>query len=278
MPRRRPSGPPRSRKRPTSSAGSSKARAREAGAPGGVGAEARWPQDVDRARGRRCARKWSTSRSPSASGSSARACATRIIAGSCRTRSAGSTGQLAVRPTSGPPARYAKALFDVAREAGATEAIGQELEQVAASSRGRRGELDVRAPAPVDQARRAPRRWRWRSRRARRRASSCRTSWASWPSAAGPIICPRSSGPTGRSWTPSSAAPAPRCGPRSPSRTERSASSRRKLERALGKRIILEEQVDATLLGGFIAQVGSLIFDGSLDGQLARMRQRLARG
>jgi len=51
-----------------------------------------------------------------------------------------------------------------------------------------------------------------------------------------------------------------------------------KLEHALGKRIILEEQVDATLLGGFIAQVGSLIFDGSLDGQLARMRQRLARG
>jgi F-type H+-transporting ATPase subunit delta len=51
-----------------------------------------------------------------------------------------------------------------------------------------------------------------------------------------------------------------------------------RLERVLGKRIILEEQVDDALLGGFIAQVGSLILDGSLDGQLARMRQRLARG
>ncbi len=51
-----------------------------------------------------------------------------------------------------------------------------------------------------------------------------------------------------------------------------------RLARALGKQIILEEQVDVTLLGGFIAQVGSLILDGSLDGQLARMRQRLARG
>lgn len=51
-----------------------------------------------------------------------------------------------------------------------------------------------------------------------------------------------------------------------------------RLERVLGKRIILEEQVDATLLGGFVAQVGSLILDGSLDGQLARLRQRLARG
>ena len=51
-----------------------------------------------------------------------------------------------------------------------------------------------------------------------------------------------------------------------------------RLERALGKRILLEEHVDSTLLGGFVAQVGSLILDGSLDGQLARMRERLARG
>lgn len=51
-----------------------------------------------------------------------------------------------------------------------------------------------------------------------------------------------------------------------------------RLERALGKRILFEEHVDSTLLGGFVAQVGSLILDGSLDGQLARMRERLARG
>ncbi|HET8575654.1 MAG TPA: ATP synthase F1 subunit delta [Methylomirabilota bacterium] len=51
-----------------------------------------------------------------------------------------------------------------------------------------------------------------------------------------------------------------------------------RLERTVGKRILLEEQVDPTLLGGFVAQVGSLILDGSLDGQLARMRERLARG
>jgi F-type H+-transporting ATPase subunit delta len=52
----------------------------------------------------------------------------------------------------------------------------------------------------------------------------------------------------------------------------------RRLESALGKRILLEERVDPTLLGGFVAQVGSYIVDGSLDGQLARMRERLARG
>jgi F-type H+-transporting ATPase subunit delta len=51
-----------------------------------------------------------------------------------------------------------------------------------------------------------------------------------------------------------------------------------RLERMLGKRIILEEQRDPALLGGFVAQVGGFVLDGSLDGQLARMRERLARG
>ena len=51
-----------------------------------------------------------------------------------------------------------------------------------------------------------------------------------------------------------------------------------RLGQVLGKRIIVEERVDATLLGGFVAQVGSLILDASLDGQLERMRERLARG
>jgi F-type H+-transporting ATPase subunit delta len=52
----------------------------------------------------------------------------------------------------------------------------------------------------------------------------------------------------------------------------------RRLGSALGKRILLEERMDPTLLGGFVAQVGSFIVDGSLDGQLGRMRERLARG
>ena len=50
------------------------------------------------------------------------------------------------------------------------------------------------------------------------------------------------------------------------------------LSRATGKRAIVEDVMDSTLLGGFVAQVGSLVLDGSLDGQLARLRERLARG
>jgi F-type H+-transporting ATPase subunit delta len=51
-----------------------------------------------------------------------------------------------------------------------------------------------------------------------------------------------------------------------------------RLGQALGKQVLVAESVDTSLLGGFVAQVGSLILDGSLDGQLARMRERLARG
>ena len=50
-----------------------------------------------------------------------------------------------------------------------------------------------------------------------------------------------------------------------------------KLARALGSRhVVLEETVDANLLGGFVAESGSVIIDGSLEGQLARIRGRLA--
>jgi F-type H+-transporting ATPase subunit delta len=50
-------------------------------------------------------------------------------------------------------------------------------------------------------------------------------------------------------------------------------------ERVLGgKRVVLDEVVDPGLLGGFVAEIGSKVLDGSLDGQLARLRERLAAG
>jgi F-type H+-transporting ATPase subunit delta len=52
-----------------------------------------------------------------------------------------------------------------------------------------------------------------------------------------------------------------------------------KLSSALeGKQVVLDEVTDRSLLGGFVAEIGSLIVDGSLDGQLARLRHQLARG
>lgn len=45
-----------------------------------------------------------------------------------------------------------------------------------------------------------------------------------------------------------------------------------------GTQVMLEETVDVTLLGGFVAEVGSFVLDGSLDGQLARLKSRLVAG
>lgn len=59
--------------------------------------------------------------------------------------------------------------------------------------------------------------------------------------------------------------------------SERQALAER-LGRAVGKQILLDEMVDSTLLGGFVARIGSLVFDGSLEGQLARLRGRLVEG
>ncbi len=172
--------------------------------------------------------------------------------------------------------RYAKALYDVAREAGAAEPIGQEMEQVVAvcaDDAAARGVLTRPWIKPAD-------------RRAVAGAIARKVGARKLVQDFVGLVAERGRADhlpeivgayrtlvdeeLGRARAQVRTAVALTDG------EKRELSG--KLERALGKRIILEEQVDATLLGGFIAQVGSLIFDGSLDGQLARMRQRLARG
>ena len=51
---------------------------------------------------------------------------------------------------------------------------------------------------------------------------------------------------------------------------------RRVLEGKVGKKLELRESVDPALLAGFVAQVGSQLFDGSLRGQLDRLAKELA--
>ncbi len=53
---------------------------------------------------------------------------------------------------------------------------------------------------------------------------------------------------------------------------------RQRLEQVVGKRVYLEVQQDPGILGGLIAQIGSLVYDGSLRTQLARLREQLVRG
>jgi len=47
------------------------------------------------------------------------------------------------------------------------------------------------------------------------------------------------------------------------------------LRRASGADVALSEQVNPSIVGGFVARVGSLVFDASLTRQLERMKQRL---
>lgn len=47
------------------------------------------------------------------------------------------------------------------------------------------------------------------------------------------------------------------------------------LGRATGSSVTITERVDPTILGGVVARVGSLVFDGSVTHQLEKMRQKL---
>lgn len=46
------------------------------------------------------------------------------------------------------------------------------------------------------------------------------------------------------------------------------------LERASGKKVILESRQDAALLGGVVTRLGDLVYDGSIRTQLELMRER----
>jgi F-type H+-transporting ATPase subunit delta len=50
------------------------------------------------------------------------------------------------------------------------------------------------------------------------------------------------------------------------------------VQRMTGKSLRARYAQDATLLGGAVVQVGSTIYDGSIEGQLKRLRQQIAAG
>jgi F-type H+-transporting ATPase subunit delta len=64
----------------------------------------------------------------------------------------------------------------------------------------------------------------------------------------------------------------------SPLRDEQRDRLQRALAHRTGKQVELSVRVDPTLLGGAIASVGGVIFDGSLRSQLAAMRASLLQG
>jgi F-type H+-transporting ATPase subunit delta len=64
----------------------------------------------------------------------------------------------------------------------------------------------------------------------------------------------------------------------SPLRDEQRERLRRALSARTGQQVEFEESVDPSLLGGAVATVGGLVFDGSLRTQLGQLRASLTRG
>ena len=50
---------------------------------------------------------------------------------------------------------------------------------------------------------------------------------------------------------------------------------KKKLEVLTGKQVDVDHKVDASLIGGAVAQIGSVIYDGTIKNQLSKMRNEL---
>ena len=56
---------------------------------------------------------------------------------------------------------------------------------------------------------------------------------------------------------------------------DRRAQFQQRLAAATGRRVTMTTRVDPSLIGGAVARVGSVVYDGSIATQLAKMRERL---
>jgi F-type H+-transporting ATPase subunit delta len=59
---------------------------------------------------------------------------------------------------------------------------------------------------------------------------------------------------------------------------ERAEAIQNTLSRATGRTVALTTRVDPTIVGGAVARIGSVVYDGSVTRQLQRMRERLLAG
>jgi len=56
------------------------------------------------------------------------------------------------------------------------------------------------------------------------------------------------------------------------------ASLRQALGQAIGREVQMTERIDASIVGGMVAKVGSVVFDGSVTRQIERFREQLLAG
>ena len=60
-----------------------------------------------------------------------------------------------------------------------------------------------------------------------------------------------------------------------PISTDRVAQFEKRIAAATGRRVTMTASVDPSLIGGAVARVGSIVYDGSIATQLSKMRERL---
>jgi F-type H+-transporting ATPase subunit delta len=63
-----------------------------------------------------------------------------------------------------------------------------------------------------------------------------------------------------------------------PLEAEQEERIRQRLQQVTGKQVYLGTHQDSGILGGLVTQIGSVIYDGSLRTQIARLREQLVRG
>jgi F-type H+-transporting ATPase subunit delta len=56
---------------------------------------------------------------------------------------------------------------------------------------------------------------------------------------------------------------------------ERASALREGLVRATGRQVQLETRIDTSIIGGAVARIGSMVYDGSVTTQLQKVRERL---
>jgi F-type H+-transporting ATPase subunit delta len=55
------------------------------------------------------------------------------------------------------------------------------------------------------------------------------------------------------------------------------AGIKKKLEAVTGKQVEIDAKVDSAIIGGARAQIGSVIYDGTIKNQLGKIREKLAK-
>jgi F-type H+-transporting ATPase subunit delta len=60
-----------------------------------------------------------------------------------------------------------------------------------------------------------------------------------------------------------------------PLTSSHAADFEQRLSKATGRRVLMTTAVDPALIGGAVARIGTIVYDGSVANQLARIRERL---